>query len=352
MAYALRPGSDLIAEAKRIAREQLRKASDELASAKQNPKAVHNARKALKRGRGVLHLVKPALRTGSFQKHDQRLRDLGRLLAGPRDCQAMLAILDGLQARFGRGWAPRVTGSLRATFQGKLQREELLLERSIEAAAARLRKARRKIGRLEPKSGKASLGPGIERTYSRAQRRYRRACELGSGAAFHEWRKEAQRHWRQMQLVAAAWPEAMTVRIEKAQALSQCLGDDHDLHILLGHVRDLGPDIAEWSELEAFYDGCVEWQLALRMASRNHGALLFAERPDAFRKRLMRYWQAASARYSQGATLPGVFAGDGTVVAFPGPLEGEVEGETPAADRGDPQDIPSVQNKFGPEVIR
>ena len=79
-----------------------------------------------------------------------------------------------------------------------------------------------------------------------------------------------------------------------------------------------GPDIGSWSELERFYDGCIEHQLALRMAARAHGQLLFTERPAAFRRRIAGYWGAASERFSQGARFEHGPEFDHNVVEFPG----------------------------------
>ncbi len=49
---------------------------------------------------------------------------------------------------------------------------------------------------------------------------------------FHALRKSVQQHWRHMQLLSRAWPEALSARADEAKALSQLLGEDHDLYVL------------------------------------------------------------------------------------------------------------------------
>lgn len=318
MAFEFRPGGDLKSEFRRAGDEQIGEAIRHLSTPAKPDKAIHEARKCLKRARALLRLARPALKGARGRKLELRLADIARSLSGQRDAKAMLEVLDGLEARFGNDWNAALLASLRAGFHGRLQRGDATHESAMEQAVQRLEKARKRFAGLAFSTGQFPLGAGIETTYARARQRFRNAYELGEGTAFHEWRKDAQRHWRQMQLLTAAWPDAMAVRIAKARALSQSLGDDHDIHVLLGHLRTAGPELASWSELESFYDGCIERQLALRMAARNDGRLLFAERPGAFRRRIMRYWQAAGDRFSQGADLRAGPAGDQTVVAFPG----------------------------------
>lgn len=317
MAFELRPGGDFADEIRRIGCEQIDVAAAELSRSSDRHGGVHEARKALKRARSLLHLIQPGLSRRAFKKHNRRLRDAARSLSGAREWQAMLQTIASLQSHFGGDWNPGLTGSLRAVFAGRQQRGEMQLDQAAERAVGRLEQQRRRFARLELGARAMSLGQGIELTYANARAHFKNAYAIGDGTAFHEWRKDAQRHWRQMQLMVAAWPDAMAVRISRAQALSQCLGDDHDIHVLLGHLRAAGPNLASWRELETFYDGCIERQCALRLAARGHGRLLFAERPDAFRRRMIRYWRAASERLSHGAVLPKAASGGEAIVPMP-----------------------------------
>lgn len=316
MVYELRPGNGLAEDIRRLGCAQIGQTLTHLSGFPARQKGVHEARKCLKRARSLLHIASSELDRETARKLDRRTARVAGSLSGTRDCQAMIEALDALEEHFGRDWSPAVCGGLRAMFQGRLQRGVTLPPGAGEKTVKRLKKLHASFETLKLNKN-AGPGAGLELTYANAQRRFRKAYELGEGAAFHEWRKEAQRHWRQMQLMVAAWPEAMTVRIDRARALSQCLGDDHDLYVLLGHVRAAGPELAPWPELERFYDGCIERQLSMRMAAQNHGKLLFAEKPEAFRRRIMKYWRAAAHRYTQGMPVSDTPRIAETIVRFP-----------------------------------
>ncbi len=307
MTFALRPAGTLADDIRRIACAQLDSARAGLADGQEPDAAIHEARKCLKRTRSLLRLARPGLEARAYKKTNTRLRDIGRLLSGARDAQAMIDTLGALQERHGADWNTALIDGLRAAFQARQQRLESQVGSNVEEATQRLERASKRLSRLALNERKLSLGDGIERTYAKARAQFRAARQAGNAVAYHEWRKHAQGHWRQMQLLTAAWPDEIKVRAARARALSRCLGDDHDLHVLLGHVAGVGPDIADWNELEDFYDHCIARQQVLRLEAHGHGRLLFAERPGAFRTRMMRYWAVARERFSHGARVDAAY---------------------------------------------
>ena len=111
--------------------------------------------------------------------------------------------------------------------------------------------------------------------------------------AFHEWRKGAQAHWRQMTLLARAWPEYLGARASEARTLSQLLGDDHDLAMLVAFVHS---DAARASAASR-----RRWSRRPRASVRPSCASARSRAASAYSptapKRLRRsigvYWQAA-----------------------------------------------------------
>ena len=110
------PGAGLL----RILHEQLSRAADRMTAALSPPEsaeddtaeAVHEARKALKRTRAVLRLLRCALGEAAFQRENERARAIGRQLAPIRDAQAMLDALDALLAREGGASVAEVIGPM------------------------------------------------------------------------------------------------------------------------------------------------------------------------------------------------------------------------------------------------
>lgn len=98
MAYRFKPGKNLEQELRRIASQQLERASAELTDPELAPaRAVHQARKRLKKLRGLLRLVHPALDRGIYKHWNRRFRDLGRSLADARDADVLQRTLDAIE---------------------------------------------------------------------------------------------------------------------------------------------------------------------------------------------------------------------------------------------------------------
>ena len=107
---------------------------------------------------------------------------------------------------------------------------------AMQAGAEPAGEAKKRFARLRlAGSGFDVVGAGLETSYRKARRAFRDAYDEPTDEAFHEWRKGAQPHWRQMTLLSRAWPEYLGARASEARSLSQILGDDHDL----AHARRL-----------------------------------------------------------------------------------------------------------------
>ncbi|RMF02147.1 MAG: CHAD domain-containing protein, partial [Alphaproteobacteria bacterium] len=276
------------------------------------------ARKAIKRCRALIHLVDSERASKPLRKIEKRLRAAARSLAGARNAQAMLETLARLEEHYGERWSVNLLQGLRAAFYGRKQRAEALLGPAAEQSLDALENTRAALEGLPVRLDAEGLRAGLKATYARSRVAWGTAHQSGDAEAFHRWRRELQRHWRQMELLVAAWPEEMEVRIRRAASLSQCLGDDHDLYLLLGFIGARGAEFAGWEELERFVDGCIARQAALRLKASGHGRLLFAESPKAFAGRIMAYWDSASARFGQGAPASIWDDPPDQVVPFPG----------------------------------
>ncbi len=138
-------------------------------------RTVHETRKALKRLRALLVLLRAELGAKRYARENAALRDCGRRLAGARDAEVMLGTLDSLVRRdpshFKRSAAVR---TLRA---------QLLAERDDAAAHAihdarvrgevviELRAVRARVARWELRErGFRLLAPGLEGIYKRGSR--------------------------------------------------------------------------------------------------------------------------------------------------------------------------------------
>ncbi|AGK59056.1 CHAD domain containing protein [Hyphomicrobium denitrificans 1NES1] len=279
---------------RRIAREQLDVALQELAAPEVQPKGVHECRKALKRLRGLVRLTAPALGKDKARKRLNALSEIAQLLAGHRDQAVMLDTLAKLTAEREPDGALTLA-PLNAHFAKSLGDAQQPLDPG-SAAKVRLMLLReaKKFSRAGiRKRGFAALEGGLAKSYRHARKSLKIAYSEPTDETFHTLRKSVQWHWRQMSLLARAWPDEFAVRVAVARELSQILGDDHDLALLIAET--VKADDISSEQKEAIVDLCLHKQQALRAAAEFRAELLFAEMPRAFMKRMEAYWKFGSA---------------------------------------------------------
>jgi CHAD domain-containing protein len=205
---------------------------------------VHEVRKALKRLRALLRLVRGDLGEKRYKRENAALRDCGRRLAGARDAEVMLGTLEALVREHPRrlSTSPGV----------RILRSQLLAEREHAAALAiddprvrgevlaELRVVRARFERWQPrKHGFKLLAPGLERVYRRGRRRMRRARRRESIAALHVWRKQVKELRYAAETLDRGGKSYQPVRVlaRRADRLGEMLGEEHDLALLQETVR-------------------------------------------------------------------------------------------------------------------
>lgn len=290
---------------KRIAREQIERAQAQLKRPDDSVTAVHETRKCLKRLRALLRLIRPAMGEAAYREENAHLRAIAGLLSSTRDRHVLLqtiAKLEAVSSLADKGLANAVR-----TLLGGANGEESL---AIEAAA--MKEARHRLGDAKTRfarlrlSGKGFevIGPGLEASYRRGRRAFHAAYVERTDEAFHEWRKGAQQHWRHMVLLVRAWPGCLNARVSEARGLSQLLGDDHDLALLVAFVDAQPTDQLKSAQAAAIKKLARQRQEELRAAARPRGTRLFAEGAKSLHRRMAAYWEASVAlkEYGPGET--------------------------------------------------
>lgn len=280
---------------RRIAREQLDVALAELSVPQVQVKSIHECRKALKRLRALVRLAAPSLKKGEAKKRIKALAAIAQLLSARRDQAVMLDTVAKLASEGGTSVAFTLA-PLRAhlTAQVGEQPKPLDVDSAAKARLLLLREAK-KFSRLRFRGrGFEALAGGLETSYGRARKAIKNAYSEPSDEAFHALRKSVQWHWRQMSLLARAWPEEFAVRVTAARELSQILGDDHDLAMLVAATVAAEGISAEHKE--AIVELCQSRQRTLRDAAEFRSERLFVESPKAFIKRVAAYWKYGRVR--------------------------------------------------------
>lgn len=287
MAFRFKLGESFEDGFRRIALEQVDRASSQLQHGDKQDVAIHETRKGLKRVRALLQLMRPAIGNDTFKSENALIRDIGLSLSGARDRDVLLATAAKLDTAGRRAVGETIKEAILAS-NGK--HEPLPLKVATEQLAA----ARKRLSELTVAgAGFDVIGQGLENSYRRARKAMRHAYEEPSDEAFHEWRKGTQRHWRQMALLSRAWPACLEARVSEARELSQLLGDDHDLAVLVAFLHsEAAAGISE--EVVAVAETAARAQQEqLRLHAKPRGERLFAAKPRRLRDDIAAYWEAA-----------------------------------------------------------
>jgi CHAD domain-containing protein len=235
-------------------------------------KRVHEARKALKRLRALLRLVRDELGERAYAREAEVVRKAGKRLARARDAEVLLSTLDGLVRRH-----PSKLGSRRGVqrLRARLQSErdgaaELALAESATRAGVlddlHALRARVAAWELADPGGLEPVEASLERLYGNGRRRMRRARRAKRARArkLHEWRKRVKdlRYAAEMlerdggdgdgdgkrprdrakgdkrrRKRASGKAAFLDTVARRADDLGELLGEEHDLSVLAERVR-------------------------------------------------------------------------------------------------------------------
>jgi CHAD domain-containing protein len=296
VAYRLETDETVPAGLRRCAEEQLDRAVQELTDGvKVDPvEAVHSARKALKMERSLLRLSRSALPAKTRRWANAQLRDAARRLSGARDADVMIEALHGLADRYA-GQVPEATfTAIRERLGADRDGARAGLENAGEIAATTddLRAVRLEVAGWRLRSGDWKvIEPGLRRGYTQGRRARERAQRRPTMENLHEWRKRVKDHWYHLRLLANAAPITLEGPINEAHALSDLLGDDHDLAVLAQTLAARAAEIPV--DLGPVMGLIAHRREQLQQEAHFVGDRVYAEQPGAFARRLKRYWKAS-----------------------------------------------------------
>jgi CHAD domain-containing protein len=287
--FKLREGEPVPRGIARIARGRIDHALDELEGRTDSSpeEAVHEARKDMKKLRAVVRLVRPEIGAHVYRRENACFRDAGQELSGVRDADVMLATLAKLEYDIPADTMRDLHHALEAhqarTAGGTLQ------QASAEVVEA-LTTARRRIGRWPlDEDGFDAVSGGLERIYRQGRRGFRAARAEPTTENLHEWRKRVKDLWYHLTILCSAWPPVMDALADEAHRLSEHIGNDHDLSVLLAWTEEHAPASG------AAIEGPVGQRRAeLQADAFEIGARLYAEKPRAFVRQIERWWGSAT----------------------------------------------------------
>jgi CHAD domain-containing protein len=215
----------------RIEKEQIDRTIEQLKNKryKMDGKAIHRARKDLKRARATLRLVRNVLKAKDYRKTSRRFRDAGQALSQWRDAEVLLKTVDKLR----RNGTDRRTTEILTRFKEVLSaRYDKLPCRSpaVGEIKSKLWLARNQIKSCRLNRLKwRDLSGGCQRSYKQGRKALKEAERTRAPERLHYCRKRVKDLWYQLRVLDPYLPEAMAEYERGLGRLSNFLGDDHDL---------------------------------------------------------------------------------------------------------------------------
>ncbi len=188
----------------------------------------------MKKLRALLRLVRAEIGEKVYRREMAAFRDAARELSGVRDADVMLATLESLELPASDG------GPLRQALEAhKLQTSAGARGQAAAAATELLTEARGRVADW-PLEGEGFevFEDGLRRMYRQGRNRFRAARKDPTAERLHEWRKRSKDLWYHCTILEESWQPVMKALGDEAHELSDRLGDDHDLAVLVAWSRE------------------------------------------------------------------------------------------------------------------
>jgi CHAD domain-containing protein len=292
MAYRLERGESVIAGLKRIAQDEIESAGAQLSGDRRGrDKAIHEARKSIKKVRALLRLVS-AESGGVYPRENARLRDIAGVLSAFRDDVVIIETFDDLKRKFRKETRNRLRPVRAALTKTKNEtgRAEVVGIVLDHAVAALGNVAKRVADWPLETDGFPALGPGLEKTYRAGRSALTCVRKDPRPDSYHELRKRVKDHWYHIRLLENLWTSVMIAYEKSLKDLETWLGDDHNLAVLREKIVAEPALYGEQKDIDLILDLIDKYQQELRDRSLSLAERIYEEKPSAFIHRMNHLW--------------------------------------------------------------
>ncbi len=266
-----------------LLRANLARALDCLAETGKIDARVHAARKALKRARAALRLMRPALASAVYDRENRALRDAARCLSPLRDARSLLVAAELVgKSRMKDAAGAAAISALRRNLEQRLD----AVRSAFAGVAARRRCARlvkacsQRMLRDPPRRADAlELLAGLRKIYRNGRRSLERASAKRTPETLHEWRKQTKYLHAAAGALSDAGVQPLKRVIQQSADIAARLGDDHDLTELRHEIeRNFSAEPGTGPVLSRLDDR----RLRLQRDALDLGARTFRKTPEQF----------------------------------------------------------------------
>jgi CHAD domain-containing protein len=282
MGYRIEKNEALSAAFGRIAAEEIAVALGELRR-RNRAQAMHNARKALKRLRALLRSLRVAFPKKLFRRENRRFAAVGRKIAPLRDVHVQLRTLGKLDAGPGQASSQirRHLLQREQTYTRKIPELRRAVRQMLDASRQTV--ASWPVNQATPPKVAASL----KRVYKAGKNAFKIASKNPTPQNLHQWRKQTKTLGYGLELIQCLGPRKIGKWIKNTEQLSESLGDDHDLFLVLHALRQ------EHAARPAGDFRLLSKRIAARRAKLQKRAFklatgIYDQKPGVFQKHLQR----------------------------------------------------------------
>jgi CHAD domain-containing protein len=260
---------------------------------------IHDTRRALKRARALLSLLRPMLSGEDHRFCKDRLIDAGRTLADLRDERVLQQTLHRAWRLAGLSPSSATLHSLGPAFgnAGSVPGDERRVA-CAGIAARNISAARHCLDSTSLQSIRSSpLGARLRKIYRRGRRQFRSLGPSSPASDFHEWRKQVKQYEHILQAPGSGLSGPLDDAARTAHALAARLGEDHDLAMLLDKLGKAGGSKRPPARLVA---AIADRRQALQRRALKIGATLYADPPREIERRLRSALRPTRGRNGRG----------------------------------------------------
>jgi CHAD domain-containing protein len=261
--------------------------------------AVHETRKAIKRLRAMLRLVRDSISHDVYHTDNAALKLVAAELGAVRDSWVMSQILDRLLPHDDA--SAESVDSLVVRLQDRYSAESSAIldnEAHMASIMDQLQNARDRAARWTVMAGEqsaplphefATVAPGLQRVYKRGRRGMRIVADSPTDTLLHVWRKRAKYLRHQVEALNVLDPEPLGAMEDRLANLTDLLGDDHDLAVLLTRFHDDHQLVGDLP-MDGVLEAVQESRLQLQAESIALGQDIFEEHSSFFLSYIETVW--------------------------------------------------------------
>lgn len=294
MPYVIKANETVSESVSRVVIEQIDRAVAKLTDGDLEH-AAHQARRRIKRIRGVLRLIRGEL--GNLYCYENMLfRDAARKLADIRNAQASIETFEILSKRFPGRFTGDAYGLVR---QGLEKRYQALIEKNrytdktLNEVLEILNDGRKRVESWPLSTDRHTLiSTGYRKAYRLGRRRLKQARKEPSQKNLLELRKAVKYHGYQCQLLSTLRPKRMALYSASIKRMSDILGMQNDMAELKEKLVQQPEQYGTYHEIAELVELINQRQTELWKAAEPLGYLIFLNKPRQIEAMMQQYWKA------------------------------------------------------------